>query len=158
MKKVGESLEFSATDLVGYLNCRHLADLDRAVAEGTLPKPKVWDPLLEILSERGAAHEQNYIEHLTKSGLEVARIDGGDITKDSVGATLSAMRRGVPVIAQAALSGSSSGRSNAAIAALYDDRGMAQYDGLAIIPVEWVCRDYFRRLSVRRFLQQVADR
>ena len=33
---------------------------------------------------------------------------------------------------------------------------MAQYDGLAIIPVEWVCRDYFRRLSVRRFLQQVA--
>jgi predicted RecB family nuclease len=104
MKKVGESLEFSATDLVGYLNCRHLADLDRAVAEGTLPKPKVWDPLLEILSERGAAHERNYIEQLTKSGLEVVRIDGGDITNDSVGATLSAMRRGVPVIAQAALS------------------------------------------------------
>ena len=21
---------------------------------------------------------------------------------------------------------------------------MAQYDGLALIPVEWVCRDYFR--------------
>jgi uncharacterized protein len=41
MKKVGESLEFSATDLVGYLNCRHLAVLDRAVAEGVLPKPKV---------------------------------------------------------------------------------------------------------------------
>jgi integrase len=33
-QKVGESLEFSATDLVGYLNCRHLAVLDRAVAEG----------------------------------------------------------------------------------------------------------------------------
>ena len=79
MKKVGESLEFSATDLVGYLNCRHLADLDRAVAEGTLPKPKVWDPLLEILSERGAAHEQNYIEHLTKSGLEVADQPGPEI-------------------------------------------------------------------------------
>jgi hypothetical protein len=76
--------------------------LDRAVAEGTLPKPKVWDPLLEILSERGAAHEQNYIEHLTKSGLEVVRIDGGDITNDSVGATLSAIRGGVQVIAQAA--------------------------------------------------------
>jgi hypothetical protein len=76
MKKVGESLEFSATDLVGYLNCRHLAVLDRAVAEGTLPRPKVWDPFLQILSERGAAHEQNYIEHLRKAGLEVVRIEG----------------------------------------------------------------------------------
>jgi hypothetical protein len=104
MKKVGESLEFSATDLVGYLNCRHLAVLDRAVAEGTLPRPKVWDPFLQVLSERGAAHEQNYIEHLRKAGLEVVRIDGVDITNDSVGATLAAMQRGVPVIAQAALS------------------------------------------------------
>jgi predicted RecB family nuclease len=104
MKKVGESLEFSATDLVGYLNCRHLAVLDRAVAEGTLPRPKVWDPFLQILSERGAAHEQNYIEHLRKAGLEVERIDGFDITNDSVAATFAAMQRGVPVIAQAALS------------------------------------------------------
>jgi predicted RecB family nuclease len=74
------------------------------VAEGTLPRPKVWDPFLEILSERGAAHEQNYIEHLTKAGLGVVRIDGAEITNDSVGATLAAMQRGVPVIAQAALS------------------------------------------------------
>ena len=49
------------------------------MAEGTLPKPKVWDPLLEILSERGAAHQQNYIEHLTKSGLEVADQPGPEI-------------------------------------------------------------------------------
>jgi predicted RecB family nuclease len=104
MKKVGGFLEFSATDLVGYLNCRHLENLDRAVAEGTLPRPKVWDPFLEILSERGAAHERNYIEHLTKAGLDVVRIDGAEITNDSVGATLAAMQRGVPVIAQAALS------------------------------------------------------
>ena len=33
MKKVGDSFELSATDLVGYLNCHHLAGLDRAVAE-----------------------------------------------------------------------------------------------------------------------------
>jgi predicted RecB family nuclease len=105
MKKMGDFLEFSATDLVGYLNCRHLAVLDRAVAEGALAKPKIWnDPLLEILSERGAAHEKNYVEHLTKAGLEVVRIDGADITNGSVGATLAAMQRGVPVIAQAALS------------------------------------------------------
>jgi hypothetical protein len=47
MRKVGDSLELSATDLVGYLYCRHLSGLDRAVVEGTLPKPKGWDPLLQ---------------------------------------------------------------------------------------------------------------
>jgi hypothetical protein len=76
MKKAGDSFELNATDLVGYVKCRHLAVLDRAVAEGALLKPKVWDPLLQILSQRGATHEQNYVEHLTKAGLEVVRIDG----------------------------------------------------------------------------------
>jgi hypothetical protein len=32
---------------------------------------------------------------------------------------------------------------------------MAQYDGLAMIPVEWVCRDYFRHLTVEKFLRKV---
>jgi hypothetical protein len=31
---------------------------------------------------------------------------------------------------------------------------MAQYDGLAVIPVEWVCRDYFRHLTVESFLRK----
>src|SRR5271169_2263747 len=98
MKKVGDSFELSATDLVGYLNCHHLAALDRAVAEGALPKPKVWDPLLQILAERGAAHEQSYVEHLTKPGLDVVRIDGIDVTTTAVAETRAAMQRGVPII------------------------------------------------------------
>jgi Pyocin activator protein PrtN len=32
---------------------------------------------------------------------------------------------------------------------------MAQYSGLAIIPVEHVCRDYFRHLNVEKFLRKV---
>ncbi len=32
---------------------------------------------------------------------------------------------------------------------------MAQYDGLAVIPVEWICRDYFRHLTVEKFLRKV---
>jgi hypothetical protein len=32
MLKIGGSFELTATDLVGYLNCRHLSELDRAVA------------------------------------------------------------------------------------------------------------------------------
>ena len=103
MKKIGVSFEFSATDLVGYLNCHHLAALDRAVADGALLKPKVWDPLLQILSERGAAHERDYIEHLTKAGLDVVYIDGIEVTTTAVAETRGAMQRGIPVIAQAAL-------------------------------------------------------
>ena len=104
MRKTGDSFEFSATDLVGYLNCRHLSGLDRAVAEGSLARPHVWDPLLQILWERGSVHEQNYVEHLTKAGLEVVRIDGVDVTDEAVSKTLAAMKSGTPVIVQAALS------------------------------------------------------
>jgi predicted RecB family nuclease len=105
MRQVGDSFELSATDLVGYLNCHHLTALDRAVAEGALAKPKAWDdPLLRILSERGAAHELSYVDHLAKAGLEILRIDGVEVTKEAASQTITAMRRGVPAIAQAALS------------------------------------------------------
>jgi uncharacterized protein len=67
MKRTESGFELSATDLVGYLNCKHLSRLDRAVAEGTLAQPKAWDLLLEILWERGSAHEKKYVEHLSKS-------------------------------------------------------------------------------------------
>ena len=103
MKRVGETFELTATDLVGFLNCHHLSALDRAVADGVLSKPKVWDPLLQILWERGAAHEQSYVEHLTKEGLDVVRIDGIDVTNEAADETRAAMQRGVPVIVQAAL-------------------------------------------------------
>ena len=103
MKKVGGSFELSATDLVGYLNCRHLAALNRAVAEGTLAKPKVWDPLLQILWERGAIHEKKYVEHLAQAGLSAIRIDGADVTDATVSETLTAMQSGTAVIVQGAL-------------------------------------------------------
>lgn len=32
---------------------------------------------------------------------------------------------------------------------------MAQYDGLAIVPVDLVCRDYFRHLTVDKFMRKV---
>jgi hypothetical protein len=56
MRKEGDAFELSASDLVGYLYCRHLSALDRAVAEGALKKPVIWDPLLEIFWKRGLMH------------------------------------------------------------------------------------------------------
>jgi hypothetical protein len=53
MQRVGDQLRFSASDLVGHLDCHHLTALDAAVARGTATKPKIWDPVLETLAERG---------------------------------------------------------------------------------------------------------
>jgi hypothetical protein len=103
MEKVGSAFRLSAGDLVGYLNCHHLTALDCAVAEGARAKPKVWDPLLEILRERGSIHEQSYVDHLTNAGLDAVRIDGFDVTDAAVSETLSAMKDGVEVIVQGAL-------------------------------------------------------
>jgi hypothetical protein len=57
MLNAGGTLYLSASDLVGHLNCRHLTNLDLAVAKGELAKPSVWDPMLELLAHRGTLHE-----------------------------------------------------------------------------------------------------
>ena len=46
--------------------------------------------LAGILSERGAAHEQSYVEHLAKAGLDVVRIDGIAVTNAAVAETRAA--------------------------------------------------------------------
>ena len=48
MHTIGKEIHFSASDLVGHLNCRYLTTLDLAAATGALAKPKVWDPVLEV--------------------------------------------------------------------------------------------------------------
>ena len=54
----------------------YLTSLNLAVANGTLAKPFIWDPVLEVLAERGALHEQDYVDHLKASGLSVTAVDG----------------------------------------------------------------------------------
>ena len=75
MLNVWGTVHLSASDLVGHLNCRYLTNLDLAVAKGVLAKPFIWDPVLEVLAERGALHEQGYVEHLKANGLSVTAID-----------------------------------------------------------------------------------
>lgn len=103
MKLENGSLRLSASDLSAYLNCRHLTELERAVAVGALARPKFWDPLLEVLWQRGLKHEGDYVEHLGAGGLAAVRIGGTGIDDAAVEATLAAMRAGTPVIVQAAL-------------------------------------------------------
>lgn len=102
-RRFADTIELSASDLVGHLNCRHLTGLDLAVANGLLARPKVWDPLADILRERGARHEAEYVEHLRGLGLQVTVIEGRGVDDGAVDQTLQAMRAGAEIIVQAAL-------------------------------------------------------
>jgi len=102
MQKLGESIVLSASDLVGHLNCGHLTDLDIAVATGAMEKPKVWDPLLKLLSERGARHEKAFVDHLRSQGFSVTVIDGIGVDDVAVAQTRDAMMAGEEIIVQGA--------------------------------------------------------
>jgi len=113
MKNQRDAIHLSASDLVGHLNCRHLTALDMEVAQGTLPKPQHWDPLLEILRERGHRHEASFVAHLQDQGFNTVTIPGVDITSDAVARTRKAMAEGEQIIIQAALEhGRWSGRAD----------------------------------------------
>jgi hypothetical protein len=113
MQKIGGSLHLSSGDLIGHLNCRYLTELDLRVANGELEKPKIWDPVLEALVERGALHEQGFIEHIKADGRAVTIVEGVGVDPGSVAATIDAMARGEAIIVQGALqAGSWNGRTD----------------------------------------------
>lgn len=96
-------INFSASDLVGHLGCLYLTVLDAEVASGTREKPAVWDPLLEILWERGAQHEEAYLKHLRNSGYDPVYIGGEGLSEVQAEETVSAMRDGAHIICQGVL-------------------------------------------------------
>lgn len=104
MLKGDHTLQLSASDLVGHLNCRHLTVLELDATNGRLDRPTFRDPLLEVLWERGALHERQYVDHLAEEGCQVVRIEGVGITQEAVRGTQAAMKAGVRIIVQAALS------------------------------------------------------
>jgi hypothetical protein len=88
MRSIDGVVHLSASDLVGHLNCRYLTSLDLAVARGELDKPSVWDPVLEVLAERGNLHEQSYIDHLEANSRIARFADGGCGVKQSGARTI----------------------------------------------------------------------
>ena len=88
MLSSGGALQLSASDLIGFLNCHHLTALDFDVANGTVERPKHWDSTLEALWERGALHEQRYIEHLKSQGHQIVEIDGPGVHQSQADQTM----------------------------------------------------------------------
>ena len=74
MQYVDGRLVHSATDLVGYLECEHLASLEQASAAGHLPRPMRADPVLDRIAQRGELHEARFLESLRAEGVTVGEV------------------------------------------------------------------------------------
>lgn len=103
MKKVGNDLRLSASDLVGHLSCRHLTFLDQQAVTGVIERPAFHDPFLELLLKRGDLHEAAYVESLAKTGTRIVRIAGPGLTSEQIAQTRAAMEGGAEIIVQGAL-------------------------------------------------------
>ena len=109
MQNIDGRLVYSATDLVGFLECGHLAELDRAVVAGHLRKPMQADPVLDRIAERGRQHEARFLDELRAEGIDVVEIALDESVpwharlatgRDD---TVAAMRAGADAIYQAVL-------------------------------------------------------
>jgi uncharacterized protein len=112
MQTINDRLLFSASDLVGHLDCHHLTALDAAVARGSMQRPKIWDPVLQALVERGLEHERQYVDHLKEAGFTVVTIEGGGVYATQAAQTLEAMRAAVDIVQGALIHGAWSGRAD----------------------------------------------
>src|SRR5258708_3129619 len=108
MQVIGGQPVFSATDLVGFLACEHLTALELAAAARLVQRPMREDPELDVLQQRGMAHEQRYLVDLESAGRRVTRIerdetihDRGERLGHTAAATEAAIRRGDDVVYQA---------------------------------------------------------
>ena len=102
---------YSATDLAGFLECTHLANLERAAVWGHLMRPVRSDPVLDRIAQRGIEHERRFLESLHGDGVTVAEIQQdeslprGERLIQGRDETFAAMRDGTDVIYQAVLFG-----------------------------------------------------
>ena len=109
MQIVDGNLVYSATDLVGFLECGHLTSLERAAVSGHLERPVREDPVLDRITQRGQLHEERFLEALEADGVEVVRFDQdpglpfGQRLAEGRDLTLDAMLAGADVIYQAVL-------------------------------------------------------
>jgi len=106
MQRVDGRLVLSPTDLTKHVACPHITTLDlQALDAGAAALgAKAADDALNLVFEKGLAHEADYLRHLRDRGLSITEIDGfGHDREAAEAATLAAMREGVDVVYQATL-------------------------------------------------------
>lgn len=98
MKLRSTSILYSATDLVNFLGCKHLTELDRKQTLGDIEKSDWFDPAVALLQQKGQEHENAYLNSLKEKGFTIK-----SLTEHSNEATLKVMKDGPDYIYQAYL-------------------------------------------------------
>ncbi len=113
MQQLDGRTVYSATDLVGFLECEDLTALERAALGGLVERPVRDDAELAILQERGIEHERRFLAWLEEQGRTV--VDGRSraepapaserlaVLRADAALTRDLMARGADVIYQATL-------------------------------------------------------
>ena len=107
MQLLDAALVLSATDLVGYLACDHLATLELGRVAGLWERPhRRDDPTIELIQAKGDLHEADYLDRLRSEGRTVVEIEKQDLRtsaalRAAAAETVAAMRAGADVVYQA---------------------------------------------------------
>ncbi|MBA2557745.1 MAG: recombinase B, partial [Chloroflexi bacterium] len=110
MQTIDGAAVVSASDLVGFLACEHLTNLERAALANLVNRPDRQDAELDMIAKRGTEHELRYLEFLRdaqrRTVSEISSEAGatetrGDGLRRAAAETIDAMRRGDEVIYQA---------------------------------------------------------
>lgn len=102
MPKYNNTVLFSATDLNGFIQCRHKAFLDLKNLNDPLQKKKE-DAHAQLLKKKGLEHEAGCLQSLKAAGHQIIEIPTRDPLENRVAMTTEAMKAGAEYIAQAAL-------------------------------------------------------
>ncbi|HEY6012400.1 MAG TPA: TM0106 family RecB-like putative nuclease, partial [Candidatus Limnocylindrales bacterium] len=108
MDRIDGQPVYSATDLVAFLACEHLTQLERAAISGLVERPVRSDPELDVIRKRGFEHEARFLAGLRAEGrdpvtieLDGSAADRGDELRAAAARTVEAMAAGADVIYQA---------------------------------------------------------
>jgi len=102
MQKRGGEVLYSAGDVVAFLECHHATALSLVDLDTPLKRAKD-DASLELIQNKGFAHEAGFLDSLKAKKLRVAEIPGDGRPENLVAQTMQAMREGHDVVFQAAL-------------------------------------------------------
>jgi uncharacterized protein len=101
MKIENDTIRYSASDLVNFVQCRYLTTLDIKALHKKLTKPVYRTPFTQMLQEKGQEFEAAFLQELEDSGKYVTKIEQHTVNAQEL--TIEAMKAGADVIYQAFL-------------------------------------------------------
>ena len=102
MRKFSGTVLYAASDLNGFLGCRHSTFLDLKDLEERLPRAED-DAQAKLVQDRGHEHEADYLDYLKKAGLSVVEVSEDGDLEDRVVVTTEVMKDGPDIVYQATL-------------------------------------------------------